>query len=663
MPEENKQEEKSPLLEKEEVIDKPDYSDNEKEYIKHLRVRMEDARNNRDGEHDEFDGLGYVTQYEINERLANTMLQPKRNKEDSNFQSGVIRQKIFALLSPLIGLDLRGDISAFGQDGFQVQSLGDAMEDIVLKTNELDIDDEKKLMRYFELAKQGTVFVEELWETKFINKKKSKKKFDGTLKDFEWTSNIQKAFARPTRNVIPGLNVYLGDISQYDITQQPYIFTVDTLARSKSEAIFGKWERWKNVPKKIVRFNSNEKTGVFNYDWSLLQTRENHVEVLRYQDKWSNEFALFLNGVLMTPIGLPLSDLWGYEDYNIAQQNLEPIHAKFAYGKSLVSRVKNKVFLLDEMMKLAVLKTQKSFMPPYLNISGRVLSNRIFMPGKMTYGVQPNTLIPINDKESQGITQAEFAMIKEIQDSINHDTTSPTFSGQEAGGNPTATEIVEQQKQAKMMLGFTIFAVAMLEWKLEWLRLKNLLANWFNPEDEIVDQARGLLKDKYRTTSTDIPVEGEGIGKRIVIPTKNIPTEQGIRTTEDQLSQEQGMPIRLIFLNPDEVCSAQLVWQIVVRPTERKTSETSKLMFRAFMQDVIPLQPNFSYLQEKFASVWEENPQKLFAPNPAPAVDPATGQPIQQDQGGGGTLSPRVSLPTPEKAAAQQVKQQLRTGM
>lgn len=651
---EEEKELKSELLRtKVEQIEKPDYSDEEKDYLGGLRKKMEEAKNMRDTQHDEFDGMDYVNQYEMNERLANTFIQPKRNKEDTNFQSGVIRQKLFALLSAITGLDLRGDINAFNTDGFQVQALGDAMEDIILKTNELDTDDEKKYLRHYELLKQGTVFVEELWEEKSKVVKKSNKKFNGALKDFDWTQSIKKAFARPTRNIIPGPNVYLGDITQYDISSQPFIFTVDVVPYSKAKAIFSKWERWENVPKKTVRYNSNESL----YDGTLLNTSEDSVEILRYQDKWANEYALLLNGVLMTPIGLPLTDLWGYEDYNIAQQNLEAINAKFAYGKSLVSRVKNKVALLDELMRLAILKTQKSFMPPYLNISGRVLSNRVFMPGKISHGIAPNTLIPINDKEAQGVTNSELSMIKEMQESINQETTSPIFSGQQSEGNPTATEIVELQRQAKMVLGLTIFSISMLEWKLEWLRLKNILAHWFNEEDKVVDEARAVLKSKFRKVTTDQNIDGEGMGKRIVIPSKEIPSSNAIMKAEDVLTEEQGMPIRLIFVNPEEVTNAKLIWQIVIRPRERKTSEVNKLMFRAFMQDIMPLGPNIDYLREKASSIWEENAQKLFAPNPAPAVGP-DGQPIEGE--GSTTISPRVKMPTAEKAVGQEITRQLR---
>jgi hypothetical protein len=655
-------EKESILLEtKNEQIEKPDYSADEIIYLGGIRKRAESAKIQRDQEHDEFDGMSYLTYYDVNERLANTFIQPKKNKEDTNFQSGTIRQKLFALLSSLTNLDLTGDISAFDADGFEIQAMGDGMEDIILKTKELDNDDEKKFLRHYELLKHGTVFVEELWSEKSKKEKKAKKKFEGKVKGFDYVENIKKAFARPTRNIIPGINVYLGDITKYDISDQPYILTVDAIPYEEAKTIFGKWERWDNVPKKLTKFDSTNANTVFNNEWTLLSTQENYVEIVRYQDKWNNEFALLLNGVLMTPIGLSLTDLWGYEDYNIAQQNLEPIHAKFAYGKSLVARIKNKVALFDEMMRLAILKTQKSFMPPYINLSGRILSNKVFMPGKITHGIPAQSLVPISEKEVQGLTVSELNMIKELQESINSETTSPTFAGQQAEGNPTATEIIEMQRQAKMMLGMTMFSVLMLEWKLEWLRLKNILANWFQPEDEVVDKMRGILKSKYRKTTTERTIEGEGVGKRMVIPTKEIPSSEAIMKTEDQLTQEQGMPIRLIFVNPEEITNAKLIWQIVITPKEKKTSELNKLMFRAFMQDAQLFTPmlNLDYLSERFASIWGENSSKLFSKQNQMQIGP-DGQPIQPMQQGG-TVSPNVKMPQP--SVQKEMNNQLKTGI
>jgi hypothetical protein len=643
-------EQKSPLLEEivEEILS-PDYSTAEKIYLKGLRKRLEYARNARDTQHEEFDGMDYISYYTTNERLANTYIQPKLNREDSNFQSGTIRTKLTALLASVVNLDLSGDISAFDKNGYKIQSLGDAMEDITLKTNELDNDDDKKMMRQYELLKHGTVFVEEIWDERKKKEKKLNGKFTGKL-DIKWDTKIKDAFARPSRNIIPGINVYLGDITKYSIADQPYIFTVDSMPYDEAKTIFGEWDRWKNVPKKLKPESESAN------NWRLLEVQENYVEIIRYQDKWNNEFAIKINGVLMTPVGLPLP--WGYEDYNIAQQNLEPINSKFSYGKSLVFRIRNKVAILDEMMKLGVLKTQKSFVPPKFNLSGRILSSRNFMPGKVNNGIDPRQVYNADDKEVQGVTPSELSMINELQDSINSETTSPTFQGQNASGNPTATEIVELQRQAKQILGLTVFSMSMLEWKLEWLRLQNNLANWFNPEDQVVDDTRGEIKNKYRQVNVERPIEGEGMGRRMIIPTDQpIPSGQTIMKAENILSDEQGVPVRLVFLNPEEVTSSKLCWQIVVRPRERRSSETEKLMFRAEFTDAQAFGPtlNVPYWQEKFSSVWNEDPNKAFKSPEQLQAEQSQLMPSGQPS----PLSPGVNLPSPEKAMGKQIQSTL----
>lgn len=650
---------KSPLLEEKVIqIDPPKYSETEEIYLKGLRSRMELARNSRDTQHEEFDGMDYSTYYNTNERLANTFIEPKRNKEDNNFQSGTIRTKLFAVLSSVVNLDLSGDISAYDRNLFKIQSLGDAMEDVILKTNELDGDDEKKLMRQYELLKQGTIFVEEVWDERSKKEKRVGGKFTGKLtgtSSLKWETRIKKVFARPTRNIIPGINVYLGDLTKYNSCDQPFLFSVDSMPYSEAELIFGEWDRWKDVPKDLVSFENTQERDLIN--WRLLeQQRKGHVEIVRYQDKWNNEFAVLINGVLMTPVGLPLP--WGYEDYNLVQQNLEPIHAKFAYGKSLVFRVRNKVAILDEMMKLGVLKTQKSFVPPKFNLTGRVLSSRIFMPAKMTHGVDPRMILNADDKEVQGVTQAELTMMEKVQESIDNETTSPTFQGIQARGTPTATETIEMQRQAKQMLGPVIFSISMLEWKLEWLRLQNLLVNWFNPQDTVVDEMRNELRSQYRAISVQRPIEGEGMGQRMVIPTDNMPSSpEAVMEAERVLTAEQGTPTRLIFVNPEEVKSSKICWQIVIRPREKRTSEADKLLFRAFIADAMPLNPNIEELQQEFASVWGKNPQKLFAPNPA--FPTASGEGSLE----GGAASPKVNLPQPAKMASRQMSQGIKTGV
>ena len=644
------------LKTKEEQILPPSYSDAEETYLAALKKRLRSAKEQRDQSYDEWDGQSYLEMYQANERTANTFIMPKKNKEDTNFQSGIVRQKLFALLAALTNLNLKGDISAYDKDSLKVQSLGDAMEDIIKKTDELDGDEEKQFLRFYELLKHGTVFVEEVWLEQKKKYKQAQSAFDGKIKK-TWTEKMEECFARPTRTIIPGTNVYLGDMTKYDISEQPYIFTVDTKPYQEAEAVFGEWERWKHVPRKLTEVEPHEKESGYNTNWRLLEAQNNQVEIIRFQDKWENETAILCNGVLMTPVGLPLP--FGFDDYTIVQQNLEPIHAKFAYGKSLVARVKNKAALLDEFMRLGILKTQKSFMPPYLNLSGRMLSSRVLMPGKISHGIPAGSLVPVSPNEAEGLTNSELAMITSIEESINAETTSPVFSGQRGTGDPTATEIVELQRQAKMVLGLTIFAASTLEWKLCWKRLKNIINNWFMEEKKVKGDK---LEPSYQSIGTDQMIEGEGQGRRIIVPTRQIPTAEAIFKAENALMQETGMPIRLIFINPDELSLTKLFWTINVVPKEKKSSEVEKLLFRAETADLgligpmLGVMPRAEYWTERFASVWGENPQKAFmSREETMGMDPmaSSGQP------GGGAMSAEQKLPSAEDALSKVTKSQM----
>ena len=182
----------------------------------------------RDGPHEEFDGVGYIEKYNDNKRRANTFIRPRQNKSDVNIATGTTRQKITALAAVINNLNLTSDITAHDNlNNIPIASLGEAVETIIRKTEELEGDELKKLNRYFELITQGEIFVEEVFNEPIEIRKQLKKKFDGKINSAEWTRRIVKTMGRPERNILYGPGVYLGDITQFDISKQPHIFTVD----------------------------------------------------------------------------------------------------------------------------------------------------------------------------------------------------------------------------------------------------------------------------------------------------------------------------------------------------------------------------------------------------------------------------------------------------
>ena len=595
-----------------EIWEIPDYSEDERKYLSNLQKKLENAKTLREQPFPEFHDMTYTQYWQKNEDLANTKLKAKINKQDVQYSSGTLRTKLFAFLSSLQGLNLSGDISAYNESDILMTTLGDALEDVIDKADELDEDEEKKLLRQYELLKQGHVFVEEIWDERWIVEKAPIENYTGKFRGIKIRSKEVKVPGKPVRNIICGLNVYLGDLRKYLISEQPYIFSVQTMRYEEAEKIYKNFEMWHYVSKTLKPWSGDTDKAMSQNAWRLMDTRENWVEIIKYQNKPDNEYQIVINGIPMLPIGFPFP--WGYSEYNITQQNLKPIRHDFAYGISFIFETKNPIQLLDEFMKLALLKTQKSFLPPYLNISGRVISTKVLMPATISMGIPAGSLVPISEKEVQGVTPAEFNIIQELIRTIDINTASQTFTGAREQGEVTATQIVELQRQARIMMGVLIVTATLLEKKLITLRLMNILKKWFEPLDEVVDKARNALKARYRIISRMRNIEGEGPGIRMVVPTEELPTPEQLQATATEMKSTIGVPVRIIALNPKELAQAKLTWVVTVNPREKKSSELAKLMFRSMVLDAraLGLAIDPEWLAIRFAEVWEEQPEKMF---------------------------------------------------
>jgi hypothetical protein len=612
----------------------PDYNESELTYINNLRRRMEFARDERDKPREEFDGMTFTQYWYTNEQGANTYIKPKRNKAEITFQSGTLRTKMMGLCASLTSLNLQADISAFDENDVVINGLGQSMEDIVDKTKELELDEEKQMLRQYELLKQGTIFVEEIWNDKYTIYKEATKVFTGKFRSVYWKTVEEKDDGKPETRIIPAINVYLGSMYKYDIKEQPYIFTINRMSYMEGEQLYGGLENWKYVsrtPTSFISQNGFDKGNAW-YDWTLTNPPDGEIEVAKIQDLPNNEYQIVINGIPMLPIGAPLP--WGCY-YNIAQQNLEPIRHDFAYGKSFIFKNKNLVYLFDEMTKMALLKTWKSFMPPMINNSGRVISQYAMMPGKMNMGIPEGALKPLIDRDTQGVTQSEYQMMSEVSRLIDQNTTSQTFTGMKEKGEQTATQIVELQRQARIMLGITILAATLLEKKLTYLRINNLLANWFDPIDKIFDAVRQILTNRYRVVSRKRMIGKKGLGMRFVVPVEEVYTPEQVMEQEDRMEKSLGMPVRMTLIRAKELKQADYIWLASVSAKEKKSSEMSKMMFQEMINQAMSLglTLNPQYVEEQFADVWDKDPSKLFLQQEQPMPTEMGGNMAYQQSG------------------------------
>jgi hypothetical protein len=612
---------------KPETTDELVLKDPQYQYLSFLEQRLRDAQEKRDRKWPEFGNKTYLEYYQENEKIANTYVEVSKNEDEPELSTGTIESKLGTLLSHIDNLNLTPEIEAFDAEDQPLRDLGTAFTDILDRVAEHDGgtdggDAEKRMLRQKELAKQGTVYIQDKWCTKKRAQKTLKKKFDGKFNFNAWDTAWKTVYEGPDRVLLYGPNVYLGDITVFSMEEQPYVFTVETMSYDNAKTLFGGFENWEYVkqgmpPPVVTGIDIGGRT-IYDGKFRMMSLRNTQVEVIKYQDPIRDEFQIIINGIMMLPIGFPLSAVTAGGRVNIAKQILFPINPQFAYGKSFVSS--GDVYALskqiDEMIRLFVMKTRKSITPPYINISGKVISRRSLMAGNISMGIPPGALQPIGT-EGQGVTQGEYMIYKELLDLVDKTTIGPAFQGQYGGSNTTATEVIEVQRQARLALGTIITANTLMEVKLTYLRLPIIIANYFTPVAESLNDDGGMDRS-YRPVSRETDIDNAGSGVRRVIPTDGeLPSKEAVRMMEIQDERETGYPSQRIYLSVPGLRAAEVRWRAVVKPQERDKSAYEKLIFRETLADAIALynlgsKPNIPGLEQMFSRAYGHDRNKMF---------------------------------------------------
>jgi hypothetical protein len=449
-------------------------------------------------------------------------------------------------------------------------------------------------------------------------------------------------------NLITGINVYLGNMREFHMEYQPYVYTHRIIPRFEAEATYGSWPRWKYVPYGVRQSaqNTADRARPYN-DWSLEIVYNDMVEEIKFYSYWLNDYMIMLNGVLMLPCGMPLSALNGVNIMPIVKGDLAPISRNFAYSKSIPAKTKVDQQVFDELLKLMVLKSRQSFEPPKANNTGQTLSKKIYFPGTMTPNIDV-TKLP-NLVEPTGVTNAEFQMAQFMKGIIDNKSVSPVFEGQTSKGTQTAREVVELKQQSLMKMGVPIIGVLNLEKKLGWNRLYNVIYNYTDPAKDNV----------YKTISIDSEF-GDGLkGKRVIEFRKGaLPQSEQVLAEEEIMTQRMGEPVRKVYINPDLLRSLPKYFFIEAIPTEKDTSELKKAVFNDTIKSGFmlfgPQAFNMEYWKRRWATLNGEDPTRAFAPvqQAVPPPEEQGGKPL-----GGNTLDQlsRAAAPQLNTASVNQL--------
>lgn len=623
-------------------ITQPDYIEKETQYRNFLLRRMEDTRNVREQTHEEFNNRSYINRYVDNFKAANSYSPPRKNPEDTSVVTGTTREKKLAIINAVINLVFETVFRAFSKDNVEDQELGEVMTDCVFQSNKIENWDEKKIYAYSELADQGDVFIEDMWidETRSDKKKINLKDLnEKVFKDFSPEKSLKVIFSGARRKVLPGPQIYLGNIREFDIKNQPYIFTRQVIPYEEAKARFGKLPRFVNVPRDLIQ--TDGQSDQYGLNWRLEGMTRDFVEVLCYQDKWNDDYQILLNGVMQLPVGFPMP--WEHGEYNIVQGHLEPISAFFAYSKSVPDKTSLDQQVIDEMLRIMVLKNQKSFAPPIANYSANILTKNMFLPGKVNNNLEKGEIEVLGGNPNlYSVGQSEFEMFKLMKGLIDEKSINPALQGQGFSGRTTATEVDSTIKQAKQQLGIMIFGFMNLTLNLDLLRLNILLENYTKEQGEKVNGLTGRLEKKFLNISVERNIKDKGMGTKRIQFTEN-PTE---KTDSDPYSHplmdmEQNIkrdmngkptlplqppvkPMKIMQIKPSTLRSIKFKWYPEIIINERESSMADKIGFEDRVMRAAQLfglqSLNMDYIKQQFAVKNRLNPELFFTQGQAPVL-------------------------------------------
>lgn len=636
------------------MITAPEYTEAEREERDRVLKDLNDAVSQRKTPYMEFDDMTYDEWYLWNRQAASGYIKPRKNRQDVSVVTGTTREKVNTIVTALLRYNFDYSIEPYDTKNLPDRDVGTGMEGLVKKSRELECPnyESKRPDIYNEFVAQGNVFVLETWtEENVIRKTINAGSLSvDDISKIKWTEKLKDVKKYCNTVVIPGINVYLGNVREKSMEKQPFYGLRRELTYAQAKAEYGNWERFKNVPRKKV-YVLNDKGPVDTHWWTMTDTSQDMVEEVRYYNHFLNCYQVLLNGVMMLPIGFPVEYLLGINAPALLKGDGESMGPNFAYCRGISAKNKFNQAVVDEFFKIMVLKFRKSTFPPLANNTGKLLNDSINWPGTIHKNIDPEKLVAIGQNNS--VTEAEFRVFELVKNTINEASVSPVFEGNAVRGEQTAKEISELKSQSLMKLGMIIVGIILLEQKMVWTRIYNIMRHWTEEVDKNLNGLRGELV--YRRETIDSQLEDGSAGKRIIEMLKGkVPEPTQIKAEEDVLSEQYGVPVRKTYLNVDDLLAIKWRFMVNITPSERDTSELRNILeeegiakvSQLLQPGVLPQDINREFVKERAANRYKLDPRKLFVQNaPVPQMIPEmeglSGQ-GQVTQGGGGAMGAQM---------------------
>ena len=598
------------------------------------------AQQLREEGHPQFDGMSYSLYNETNEMADMSYMPPKKNKYETKITTGITREKDSSFVSFFSNFKFEPQITVYkGEE--ELTDLGIALTSWVRASREAELYDKKRPYYYRNFVVQGTSFVLEKYEEISVPKKKISNKVDfSNLPSVKWTDKGEKILFKGCKTeLIDGKKVFLQNIREPFIENQPVVFTVEYTSKELLESIWGDTKQWKEVPEKCSSFMTGGLTENSIYSDFRFHEAEDKYEVVQVYRQFENTYQIYINGIPMLPLEFPLEVISPSGRLPFAKGDSDPINM-FAYSKSEPAKTKIDQATMDVMLKIMLIKFQQSAFPPRGNLTGKLVNENVLMPSKMTANVRPEDLPQLID--TPGVTNSDFGLFKTLKEQIDNKTMSSLLEGQAPQGQMTLGQYMDMQKKSMLKIGGKIDGIINWERDMVSLRLHNLLR---------------YANEKQVQTNT----EGESGEQSTIVKFAVPPTDSyDVLEEEVNLKKKSGKETKVYYLNPklikDLLESEDYRIHIEIVPVDKNNDKLAQIMYIQMITQAINIfgieSMAVERLKKSYAAKFGEKFENLFLNQDEVMLKQmeTQQQEVPETEGQGNEI-PQIDKPTPSELA------------
>lgn len=592
--------------------DKPPYlpSQETEEWLSFLSRRFQDMDTNRSKSFRLLNNRSLEQYWKDSEQRWVSYVPEKRRKSwqarvvkpiTRNRCIGIIAMMLNSLSEPNVFAELGGENN---------EEVAKAFDDLLELSQEKDHYELKYLMALVDAVSMGTAFIQE----DYVSMQREVEdiiSWDPATNEFESKPRTITDFEGMESSIVSPYEVYLGNIFEPDIQKQPDLFRRTVVPYSQAEAELGLFEDFKYVV--AGKGGHTEEDGADEkFFYQAQDTRDmedDSVEILRYWDRPNDRIAFLANGVLLTPVRMPIPYI--HKDYNLVPLRFELFSNRFFYGKSLPDKLMWEQDVIDTMYRMMIDKTFLSIFPPMFSKGTGRVSPNVIVPGKMT-PVSPDMEIVEVPGVSGGLGN-EFSMLGALESSMNESSISPQLLGTPATGERSATQVMDVRRGAEQLIGLFGFMIAFAVEDLANLRIQNILQFWAKQEPLLSRSGRGQeVRNLFEVRDATLADDTQGTRQIKFATPAATPTGNEIFKQQGEL-RKQGKNVEIIMLDPDRIRDYKIFARVKAAPKDRMSPALKKALGIEFYDRFIenPLMSPDKVTRDAIR-LWDKNPDDLM---------------------------------------------------